>query len=418
MRPLFLALLVSGATFAQSVTFHKDVLPVLQRNCQACHRPGEVAPMAFLTYEQTRPWARAIKNAVASGQMPPWFAGEHSTKFSNDRSLSAADKKVLIDWADAGAPEGNAKDAPKAATWFEGWSIGQPDQVFTTPKPIAILAKGTMEYQYVIVPTGFTEDKYVQMVEARPTDRAHTHHIVAYIRPPGSKWLREFPVNTPFEPVGAIEGGTGQKEYFIGYAPGSLPARTLPGQARVVPAGSDIVFQLHYTTDGKAGEDHPRVGFVYAKERPKTRVQTVAASTDEFEIPAGAANYRVDAKFEVKDSGLTMTNLFPHMHLRGKAFEYRVKYPDGKMETLLEVPKYDFNWQLTYDLAEPRVLPKGTVVEATAWFDNSKANRANPDPTVAVHQGEQSWDEMMIGFFDIAYPMPAAKPVAEVKYTK
>jgi hypothetical protein len=398
------ALAFGAVASAQTVTFHRDVLPVLQRNCQTCHRPGEVAPMPFLTYEQTRPWAKSIKNAVLTKKMPPWYAGEHSTQFSNDRSLSAADRNTLIAWVDADAPAGNPADAPKPMQWAQGWSIGEPDQVFTTPAALAIPAKGTVEYQYVIVPTGFTEDRYVQMVEARPTDREHTHHIVAYIRPPQSKWLRDYPVGAAFEPKNAKEGGSGQKEFFIGYAPGSLPGRTKDGEARLVPAGSDIVFQLHYTTNGKAGEDWPRVGFVYAKQRPRTRIQTIAAANEDFAIPPGDANYKVEARFKVEQE-MTMVNLFPHMHLRGKAFEYRITYPTGEKETILTVPNYDFNWQLTYDLAKPRVLPKGTVVECTAWFDNSKSNRANPDPTATVRQGEQSWDEMMIGFFDIAYPL-------------
>ncbi len=407
MRPYTLglaAVFVCSVLDAQSITFHRDVLPVLQRNCQTCHRPGEVAPMSLLTYDEVRPWAKSIKTAVLNKKMPPWFAGEHSTQFSNDRSLSAADRNTLIAWVDAGAPAGNAADAPKPREWAEGWAIGKPDQVFAPAAPLPIPAKGTVEYQYVIVPTGFTEDRYVQFVEARPTDRARTHHIVAYIRPPKSKWLREYPVGVPFEPENAKEGGSGQREFFIGYAPGSIPGRTKEGEARLVPAGSDVVFQLHYTTNGTAGEDRPRVGFVYAKQKPRTRIQTIAAQNEEFEIPPGAANHKVEARFKVEEE-MTMVNLFPHMHLRGKAFEYRIIYPTGETEAILNVPNYDFNWQLTYDLAKPRVLPKGTVVECTAWFDNSKSNRANPDPTVAVRQGEQSWDEMMIGFFDIAYPI-------------
>jgi hypothetical protein len=360
--------------------------------------------MPFLTYEQTRPWAKAIRNAVVSKKMPPWFAGEHSTQFSNDRRLSDADLKTLVNWVDAGAPAGSAKDAPPPVQFAEGWSIGKPDQVFSPDNAVPVPAKGTVEYQYIIVPTGFTEDKYVQLVEARPSDREHTHHIVAFIRPPKSKWFREYPIGTAFEPTNAKEGGDGQREFFIGYAPGSVPARTNDGEARVIPAGSDIVFQLHYTTNGTPGEDRPRIGFVYAKERPTMRVQTIAVQKDDFEIPAGDPNFRLDAKLKI-DNEVTLVNFFPHMHLRGKAFEYRVIYPTGETETLLNVPNYDFSWQLTYDLAKRRVLPKGTVVEASAWYDNSKSNRANPDPTVIVKEGEQSWDEMFVGFFDIAYPL-------------
>lgn len=407
-------LLILGASFAalgaaQSVTFYKDVVPVLQANCQSCHRPGETAPFSLLTYESSRPWAKAIKAAVLTKKMPPWFAGEPSTHFANDRSLREADVKTLVAWADSGAPAGDPAAAPKPIEWTEGWAIGKPDVVFEPPAAIPVPASGTVEYQYVIVPTGFTEDKYIQFAEARPSDREHTHHIVAYIRPPGSKWLEEYPAGQPFEPVNAKEGGKGQREFFVGYAPGTLPERIKPGQSKLIRAGSDIVFQLHYTANGKPGSDRPKVGFIFAKQQPSERVLTAAAQKDDFEIPAGAANFRLDASYTL-DRDATLINLAPHMHLRGKSFEYRIKYPTGETETVLTVPHYNFNWQLTYDLSEPRLLPKGTVVEVTAWFDNSAANPANPDPTAVVHQGEQSWDEMLVGFFEISFPFQTGQP--------
>jgi mono/diheme cytochrome c family protein len=398
------ALLDAQRADPQAVTFYKDVLPVLQNNCQSCHRPGGAAPFSLLTYETSRPWAKAIKAAVLSKKMPPWFAGPHSTAFTNHRSLSEADLKTLTAWADTGASAGDPKDAPRAVERAEGWAIGKPDVVFEPPVPIPIAARGTTEYQYVIVPTGFTEDKYIQVVEARPGDRAHTHHIVAYIRPPGSKWMEGYPVGKAFEPTNAKEGGDEQKEFFVGFAPGTLPERMLPGQAKLIRAGSDIVFQLHYTANGTPGEDRPKIGFVFAKDKPAVRVQTVAAQLDEFEIPAGARDFKLEATMKL-DKDSTLVNLFPHMHVRGKSFEYQVTCPTGETETPLTVPRYDFNWQLTYDLATPRVLPKGTIVKAIAWYDNSAANPVNPDPRVAVHQGEQSWDEMLVGFFDIAYLM-------------
>jgi hypothetical protein len=394
----------AGLADAQSVTFYKEVLPVLQKNCQTCHRPGEAAPFSLLTYESSRPWAKAIKAAVLTKKMPPWFAGPHSTAFTNDRSLSDADVKTLAAWADSGAAAGDPKDAPRPLEWTEGWAIGKPDVVFEPPSAVAIREKGTIEYQYVIVPTGFTEDKYIQFAEARPSDREHTHHIVAYIRPPGSKWLDGYPVGRAFEPTNAKEGGTGQKEFFVGFAPGTLPERMQPGHAKLIRAGSDVVFQLHYTANGKPGADRPKLGLVFAKDRPAVRVQTVAAQLEDFEIPAGDANFRLQATFKLERDA-TLVNLFPHMHVRGKSFEYQITYPTGETETVLTVPHYSFNWQLTYDLQSPRVLPKGTIVQATAWYDNSAANPMNPDPTVVVHDGEQSWDEMLVGFFDIAYPM-------------
>jgi hypothetical protein len=334
----------------------------------------------------------------------------------NDRSLAEADIRTLSAWADGGALAGNAKDAPKPLEWSAGWAVGKPDVVFETPTAIPIPEKGTIEYKYVIIPTGFTEDKYIQFAEARPGDREHTHHIVAYIRPPGSKWMEGYPAGEVFEPVNAKEGGKGQKEFFVGFAPGTLPERMQPGQAKLIRAGSDIVFQLHYTANGKPGSDRPKVGFIFAKERPAVRVQTVAAALDDFEIPAGDSNFRLQATYKL-DRDATLVNLFPHMHLRGKSFQYQITYPTGESETVLTVPRYNFNWQLTYDLQSPRVLPKGTAITATAWFDNSAGNPANPDPTVRVHQGEQSWEEMLVGFFDIAYPMEGSQPTqAEISY--
>ena len=341
--------------------------------------------------------------------MPPWFAGQPSTHFANDRSLREADLKTLVAWADSGAPAGDPADAPPPIEWAEGWAMGKPDVVFEPPAAIPIPAKGTIQYQYVIVPTGFTEDKYIQFAELRPSDREHTHHIVTYIRPPGSRWMGDYPAGRPFSPVNAKEGGFGQREFCVAYAPGTVPERMKPGQAKLIRAGSDIVFQIHYTSNGKPASDRPKLGLVFARQQPAERVQTVAAQAYDFEIPAGAANFRVDAAYTL-DRDATLVNLLPHMHLRGKAFEYRIKYPNGQTETVLTVPRYSFNWQLTYDLSEPRVLPKGTVVEATAWYDNSASNPANPDPTTVVHQGEQSWDEMLIGFFDIAYPLNPGQP--------
>jgi hypothetical protein len=399
---------------AQPITFYKDVLPVLQKNCQGCHRPGEAAPFSLLTYESSRPWAKAIKTAVLTKKMPPWFAGAPSTQFMNDRSLGDADVKTLSGWADDGAAAGNPKDAPKPLVWPEGWAIGKPDVVFETPTAIPVPEKGTIEYKYVIVPTGFTEDKYIQFAEARPSDRAHSHHMAIFIRPPGSKWMEGYPTGEVFEPINAKEGGKGQKEFFVTFAPGTLPERMQPGQAKLISAGSDIVFQLHYTANGKPGSDRPKLGLIFSKEPPTVRVRTVYASLNDFEIPAGNSNFQIQATYKL-DRDATMINLFPHMHVRGKSFEYQIIYPTGETETVLTVPRYNFNWQLTYDLQSPRVLPKGTVVQATASYDNSAANPMNPDPTVTVHQGEQSWDEMLTGFFDIAYPMtPESKQQANI----
>ena len=414
------AVLALAATAPQQVTFYKDALPVLQKNCQTCHRPGESGPMSFISYETTRPWAKAIKTAVLTKKMPPWFADPHFGKFANDRSLAQADIDTLVSWADNGAQAGDPKDAPKQIAWVEGWRIGKPDQVISMPTAVSVPASGTIDYQYIVIPTGFTEDKYVQLSEARPGNPAVVHHIIAFIREPGNPWLKDAQPGVPFIPRERVrraeneakngekhkqsEDGGGFGDFLAGYAPGTLPNIMKPGQAKLVKAGSDLVLQMHYTANGKATTDISRIGIVFATEKPTERILTLAAANASFAIPPGDSNYQVDAKLTLQDDA-TLINLLPHMHFRGKSFEYRVTYPSGEKETLLDVPHYDFNWQLTYDLAQPKLLPKGTVIECTAHFDNSPNNPYNPDPTKEVHFGEQTWEEMMIGFMDVAVPM-------------
>jgi hypothetical protein len=390
------------------VTFDKDVLPVLQKNCQTCHRPGEAAPMSFLTYDSTRPWAKAIKTAVLTKKMPPWFADPHYGKFSNDRSLSQQDIDTLVAWADGGAKEGDPKDAPAPIDWVEGWRIGHPDMVISMPQAFNIPASGTIDYQYVVIPTGFKEDRYVQMAEARPGARGNVHHIIAFIREPGNPWFKDAKPGVVFVPAknGGGEGGGGGfgGDFLAGYAPGTVPDIMRPGQAKLVKAGSDIVLQLHYTANGTPGSDISKVGLVFSKEPPKERVLTLAVTTPNFAIPPQDPNYRVEAKLQLQaDSDLV--SMLPHMHYRGKDFDYRVIYPTGEKETLLSVPHYNFDWQLSYDLAQPKHLPAGTVIECTAHYDNSANNPYNPDPNKEVHYGEQTWEEMMFGFFDVAVPV-------------
>jgi hypothetical protein len=417
-------------------TFYKDVLPVLQKNCQTCHRPGEAAPMSFLTYDSTRPWAKAIKTAVATKKMPPWFADPHVGKFGNDPTLSAGTIETLVKWADAGAPAGNPSDAPAPLTWVEGWRIGKPDVIIKVPQAFSVPASGTVDYQYVIVPTGFTEDKYVSMAEARPSSPSVVHHILAFVREPGSSFMKGAPANSAFSEKGlrsemearmkkmqqedpegfkkmreAQQKGGGPDQgagdfgdMIAGYAPGTLPNILKPGQVKLVPAGSDIIFQIHYTANGKPASDVSELGLVFANYKPVERVLTLAATTQDFVIPAGNPNYEVDSKIKLQDDA-TLINMLPHMHFRGKSFEYRVTYPSGEKETLLDVPNYDFNWQLSYDLSKPKVLPKGSVIECTAHYDNSADNKWNPDPTKDVRYGEQTWEEMMFGFFDVSVPL-------------
>ena len=403
--------LACAATIPSQPTFYKNVLPVMQNRCQQCHRPGEAAPMSFLTYKEARPWAKAIREAVISRKMPPWPADPHFGKFSNDRSLSREEIDTLVAWADGGAREGDPSEAPKPAQFVDGWGIHKPDIVFEMPNEFAVPASGTIDYQYIVIPSGFTEDKWVQEIEARPGNRQLVHHIIAFIRPPGSKWLKDAQPGIPFVMVKdenrekrrhkRDDDDSGPPELLVGFAPGMPPGILRAGQAKLVKAGSDFVFQMHYTANGKPGTDRSRIGLVFAKEPPRERIYTVGASNDKFEIPAGDANYEVESDVTLQEPA-KLVDLMPHMHLRGKDFVYTAFYPTGESEVLLRVPKYDFSWQLFYYLTDQKALPAGTRLHCVAHFDNSPNNPANPDATKTVRWGDQSWEEMMIGWFDVA----------------
>lgn len=405
----FLLTLAPALCLAAPPTFYKDVLPVLQNRCQECHRAGEIAPSQFLTYKETRPWAKAIREAVLSRRMPPWFADPAHGKFLNDRAMSRAEIDTLVAWADTGALEGEPKHAPAPRRWTQGWAIPEPDAVFEMPRAFEVPAQGKIDYQYIVVPSGFTEDKWVRMVEARPSARSVVHHAVVYIREPGNNWLRgEARDGEPFVPPrstpdGKPRGDTGGvgSDILTIYTPGNSPDVFRDGQAKLIKAGSDFVFQMHYTAAGKAAADKTSVGLVFASEPPRERVITVAAANDRFVIPPGEPNFQVPMRFKFANPG-TLLSFFPHMHLRGKAFEYRFKPAGGAERVLLRVPSYNFNWQLTYRLENPLAVQPGDEMEVAGWFDNSPNNKFNPDPKAEVRWGEQSWEEMMVGFFDIA----------------
>jgi hypothetical protein len=405
MLRLFVFLTVmAGTAFSASipkqVTFHRDVAPVLQKNCQNCHRPGEAAPMSLLTYKEARPFAKAIREAVITKRMPPWFADPHAGKFANDTSLSQAEIDTLVAWADSGAKEGNPKDAPKPVQFVQGWNIGTPDLVVEIPKPYAVKESGTIDYTYYVLPLNLKEDTWISAAEVRPGNREVVHHVIAFVRPPGSKWLRDAPLGEPYLPKRG-EGGTPFGQWVGAYAPGMPPDTMAPGQGRLIKAGSDVVLQMHYTANGKPAEDQTRIGFVFSKEPPKERVVTLASANERFTIPPGAPDHEVRSTVTLREDS-KLVSLLPHMHLRGKSFEMRAVYPSGETEVLVRVPRYDFNWQLIYRPAQEKLLPKGTKIECTAVFDNSPNNKHNPDPSATVRFGEQSWEEMMIGFFDVA----------------
>lgn len=397
-----------SAHAAASPTFYKDVLPIFQEHCQSCHRPGEVAPMSLTTYEQSRPWADAVAHAVEMKMMPPWFADPRYGHFANDNSLTEQQIATIAAWVRAGAPAGNSDDAPPPRNWTNGWNISQPDLVVKIPKPVRIPARGEVEYTYEIVPTNFTEDRWVQASEFRAGTPAHVHHAVVYIRPPDSQWLRHAPVGQPFtastltDPVEQRQAHETTSDLLLVYAPGSSAEQWPEGMAKFVPAGSDLVFQMHYTTNGKADEDQASIGLVFAKAVPGQRVITLQLNNHALIIPPDADDFRVQVQGTLPHDAILLS-LFPHMHLRGKRFEYDIVHDDGSVEVLLRV-NYHFHWQLSYRLAQPRLLRAGTKLRAVAWYDNSKNNPHNPDPTKTVMWGDQTTDEMMVGFFDVAVP--------------
>ncbi len=365
--------------------------------------------MPLVTYNDVRPWAPAIAHSVEMKMMPPWFADPTIGRFSNDASLSPQQIADILAWVQAGTPEGDSHDARPTKRWTEGWNITKPDVIVKMPKPVPIPASGDIEYTYEIVPTGFTEDKWVQMSEVHPSSPEHVHHAVVYIRPPDSNWLKHAPVGVPFtgndltDPQERREVHETTSDLLLVYAPGSSPDAWPEGMAKFVPAGSDLVFQMHYTANGKAGADQSSIGLVFAKQKPDERVITLQLNNHALLIPPGAPNFRVEVEGTLPNDA-TLLSFFPHMHLRGKAFEYDIVRDDGSIEPLLRVNHYHFHWQLSYRLAEPRQLKAGTRLRAVAWYDNSKDNPHNPDPDALVRWGDQTWQEMMVGFFDVAVP--------------
>jgi hypothetical protein len=382
-RILFFLAIVSTAGFPQ-ITFHRDVEPILQKRCQSCHRPGQIAPMSFLSFDQVRPWAKAIREAVLLRRMPPWHAEPGHLAFRNDLSMSEPEIRTIAGWVDQGVKQGDPREAPSSAANLEGWRIETPDAVFQMPEAFQVPARGEIGYQYYAVQTGFTEDHWVEMAEVRPENHAVVHHAIVSTR----------------SDFGA--------EYLAGYAPGMSPQIWTKGMARLVPAGAVLIFQVHYTANGKPASDRTRIGLRFARSVPEKRVMAMRAADSRFAIPAGASDHPVTAGAMI-DRDSELVGMRPHMHLRGKSFEFRAVFQDGREQILLRVPRYDFNWQPYYYLAQPVPLPAGTRIECRATFDNSANNPRNPDPSRVVGWGEQSWEEMMIGWFDVAVAVAAGK---------
>ncbi len=401
------------------VTYSNQIARVFQDHCVECHRPGQIGPFALENYEDAVGWAEMIEEVVRDSRMPPWHPDAEHGHFKNDISLSKQDKDLIYRWVAAGSPEGDPKNLPQPKQYAGSWTIpGGPDAVFyMTDEPVDVPAEGTVEYRYYIVDPGFKEDKWVSMAECMPDNRGVVHHIIVFLKPParadepGDKDQDEKQADGKESggerPARRGRGGArGQASFgqLTGFAPGTRPTMLPPGMAKLIPAGSQLVFQMHYTPNGSPQKDRSSVGIKFCDpDTVKYRVATANAVNAFFQIPAGDPNYEVESD-RTYERDVLMLSVFPHMHLRGKDFRYDLIYPDGHQETIMNMPRYDFNWQTSYVFAEPLKLPAGTRLHCTAHFDNSADNPANPDPTQPVRWGDQTWEEMMIGWFDVAVP--------------
>jgi len=372
-------------TSENNVTFTKDVAPIFYKNCTGCHRPGEIAPMSLLTYNDARPWAKSIREKVANRDMPPWHADPKYGEWRNDRRISQDAINTILAWVNNGAKEGDPKDLPPMPEYTPGWRIGKPDQTFSAPEQ-AVPADGVVDYQYLSVPTNFKEDRWITSAEIRSSAHAVVHHVIVFVQEPGA--------------TSRLQG-----KLLVGFAPGEDPAVFRPGFGRKIPAGSNLLFQIHYTPNGTPTKDVTTVGLIYAKTPVAHTVVTRPVLQTAFEIPAGHPNYEVKSSFTFNEAA-QLYSFMPHMHLRGKDFEYKAVFPDGTSRILLSVPRYDFSWQTYYVLKDPIAVPKGTRIDCVAHFDNSTNNKYNPDPTKAVRWGDQTWEEMMIGWMSFVYDSP------------
>lgn len=394
------ALDLAGAkTVTADLTYHSRISRLVQANCQECHRGGGVAPFPLETYEQVTAKSGMIRKMVGRGLMPPWFAaplapGAHSP-WGNDRSLAERDRTDLLAWLDAGKPLGKPQDAPLARSFPKDWQIGTPDAVLQIPRAIEVKAEGTMPYQIATVETSFGEDRWVRAFEVQPTAREVVHHALIFAQSDGKRF-------------GGEDNDSGG--FFAAYVPGNDHVTYPTGFAKLLPAGAKLRFQIHYTPNGTATHDQIKLGLIFAKEPPEHIIHVAGIGNHRLNIPPGAAHHPESAVIPIP-ADVKLLAFTPHMHVRGAAFRYEAILPDGTVRTLLDVPRYDFNWQLSYRYAEPPTLPRGTKIRATGWFDNSANNPANPDPTKTVHWGPQTFDEMMLGY--VEYYLPDEKPAAK-----
>jgi hypothetical protein len=403
LRVVSLGCIAGVITLAAPATFNKDVLPILQQNCQSCHRPGEVAPMSLLTYTEARPWAKAIKAAVVTQKMPPWFADPKVGHFINERKLTKEQIATIAAWADNGAPEGDAKDRPAPLSFVDGWNL-KPDMIVEMPTEFQLPATGAIEYQYMLVKGDFfPEDRWVTAAEMRPGNSKVVHHGEVWVRPPGSKWMADAVPGVAY-PMSKMKKQPSDEIDILGKFNPGVGAQdfTLDGAAKFVPKGSDLVFEIHYTAIGQPTTDRTKVGFVFAKEPPRERYFTsYGPQATNLVIPAADSNAEVVGEITLQaDAKLVYAQ--PHMHLRGKDYELRLIYPTGETQTVFK-GKFDFNWQLGYEFDQPILLPKGTRILGISHFDNSANNRFNPDPAKEIRWGLQNWDEMSNCFIGLVF---------------
>jgi len=387
-----------------TITYAKDVAPILHKSCVPCHRSGQIAPFSLTSYEEVIGWAETIRDVVTDGRMPPWHANPSYGQFSNDARLPDAEKNLLLDWVKNGCPEGDPALTPKLPEFVDAWRIPKPDVVYKMPEPFEVPAAGVVPYQYFTLDASFPEDCWVKGAEMRPGNRSVVHHLSLFFHPGGVAEI------DPLEVLGNV---------ITGFTPGTRPVIFPEGTCRRIPAGSKLIIQAHYTPNGTAQLDQSDVGLLLSDVKSVRKTLAFAtALSNELSIPPGMKNYSTEAVYTFKDDSL-LYSLQPHMHLRGKSFCFTAHFPNGRDEVLLDVPRYDFNWQHSYLMASPRAMPAGTCIHCTAIFDNSASNLANPDPTVTVEWGEQTWDEMMVATMgicqqdeDLSVGPPACKPLA------
>lgn len=371
------------------VNYHGDVSRLMQKHCIRCHREDGGAPFALETFEDVEANAPMIQEVIRRGTMPPWFAasGDDSkeSQWVNDPTLPEVDKATLAAWIKSGRQEGDLADAPESLAYPDGWNIGNPDAVFQA-REVSVKATGVMPYEYLVIQTDEKSDQWVQSVQIRPSSPEVVHHVLVMMLPPG-KSARDL----------------NQIDYWAAYAPGNGTHIYADGYGRKLPRGSKLVLSMHYTPNGTATVDQTEIAVQFTKKAPEFEVRTASLVNTDFTIPPGAENHKITATVKLPRD-IMILGYFPHSHLRGKAARYEVISRSGKSDILLDVPGYDFNWQLFYEYTEPKSIRRGSTLKYTAWYDNSENNPANPDPTKAVRWGNQTFEEMHLGYVEFVVP--------------